>query len=79
MKVTKLWGEGGGGGGGGGKGGGGRGDRRLSSPLVHDNLLYGIGSDGYLEVVDAKTGESAYRQRLNGHLRASTGRVLGEH
>ncbi len=55
--VKRLWGTGGG-------GGGGRGDRRLSSPLVHDGILYGIGGGGFLEAADARTGEPIYRQRL---------------
>jgi hypothetical protein len=32
---------------------------------LHDGLLYGVGTDGFLEVVDAKSGEQVYRQRLN--------------
>lgn len=58
VKVTSLWTAEGGGGGGKGP------ERRLSSPVLHDGLLYGLKSDGILEVLDAKSGESVYRQRL---------------
>jgi outer membrane protein assembly factor BamB len=40
------------------------GNRRYPSPLVHDGLLYSLNTNGMLEVVEAKTGKSVYRQRL---------------
>jgi outer membrane protein assembly factor BamB len=36
----------------------------LPSPLVHDGLLYGATTSGFLEVVDVKSGQRVYRQRL---------------
>src|SRR5205807_1787946 len=36
----------------------------LPSPLLHDGLLYGVSTSGFLEVSDVKTGQRVYRQRL---------------
>jgi outer membrane protein assembly factor BamB/Ca2+-binding EF-hand superfamily protein len=36
----------------------------LPSPLIHDGLLYGMTTSGFLEVSDVKTGDRVYRQRL---------------
>lgn len=38
--------------------------RRTPSSVVHDGLLYGVTTDGFLDVIDVKTGEPVYRQRL---------------
>jgi outer membrane protein assembly factor BamB len=54
VKVTSLWSR------------DGYGDRQhLPSPVVHDGLIYGVTTGGFVEVLDAKTGERVYRQRLN--------------
>jgi outer membrane protein assembly factor BamB len=37
----------------------------VSSPLIHDGLVYLCGEDGFLMCVDAKTGEEYYRQRMH--------------
>jgi len=65
VTLTALWGNpvSGGGGGGGGRGRGG--EKRYPSPLVHGGLLYSVTTSGMLDVLDAKTGERAYRQRLD--------------
>ena len=67
VAVASLWanpgsgdGERRGGGGGGGRGG----ERKLPSPVVHDGLLYGVTTNGVLDVVDVKSGKAVYRQRL---------------
>jgi hypothetical protein len=52
VKLTSLW-----------SGGGGR-EKRYPSSVAHDGLLYGVTTNGFLDVVDVKTGESVYRQRL---------------
>lgn len=39
--------------------------RRTPSGVYHDGLLYAANTAGILEVTDAISGESAYRQRLN--------------
>src|SRR5262249_13727159 len=53
VTITRLWGR------------EGYNDRHhLPSPLVHDGLLYGVTTSGFLEVIDAKTGKQVYRQRL---------------
>lgn len=39
--------------------------RRIPSPVVHNGLLYGVTREGILDVVDVKTGDVVYRQRLN--------------
>jgi outer membrane protein assembly factor BamB len=38
--------------------------RRTPSSVYDDGLLYGVTTDGILEVVDAKTGKTVYRKRL---------------
>jgi outer membrane protein assembly factor BamB len=38
----------------------------IPSPVVHDGLVYGVTTGGYLEVLDGKSGEQVYRQRLGG-------------
>lgn len=38
----------------------------VSSPLIHDGLVYLAGEQGILSCLDAKTGEELYRQRLHG-------------
>jgi outer membrane protein assembly factor BamB len=53
VSVTQLWSR-----------DGAREMHHLPSPLVHDGLLYGVTTGGYLEVLDAKTGERTYRERL---------------
>jgi outer membrane protein assembly factor BamB len=53
VKVTSLWSR-----------SGAREMHHLPSPLVHDGLLYGVTTGGYLEVIDAKTGTNVYRERL---------------
>jgi outer membrane protein assembly factor BamB len=40
------------------------GGRRTPSPVLYDGLLYGVNTDGTLEVVEASTGEPVYRRRL---------------
>ncbi|HWG46070.1 MAG TPA: PQQ-binding-like beta-propeller repeat protein [Gemmataceae bacterium] len=40
------------------------GGRRTPSPVLYDGLLYGVTTDGTLDVLDASTGEQVYRQRL---------------
>jgi outer membrane protein assembly factor BamB len=50
--LKKLW-----------KGDGSRG-RRTPSSVLHDGLLYGVNTDGFLDVNDTKTGDLVYRQRL---------------
>jgi outer membrane protein assembly factor BamB len=43
----------------------GEGDRHhIPSPLLHDGLLYGATTGGFLEVLDANTGKRVFRQRL---------------
>jgi outer membrane protein assembly factor BamB/Ca2+-binding EF-hand superfamily protein len=37
----------------------------IPSPVLHDGLLYGVTTGGFLVVTDAKTGDQVYRQRLN--------------
>ena len=39
--------------------------RRTPSPVLHDGLLYGVTTEGILDVTDAKTGEAVYRERLD--------------
>ncbi len=39
-------------------------DRRTPSSLSHDGLLYAVTTGGMLEVLDEKTGELVYKQRL---------------
>ena len=65
LKVASVWGTDGDdrGAGRGGRGGRG-GQKRYPSPLVHDGLLYTANTSGTLEVLDMKSGESVYRQRL---------------
>jgi outer membrane protein assembly factor BamB len=41
------------------------GDRRTPSAVLHDGLLYNVNTAGILDVLDAETGEPAYKQRLN--------------
>jgi outer membrane protein assembly factor BamB len=36
----------------------------LPSPLIHDGLVYGVTTGGFLDVLDAKDGTSVYRERL---------------
>lgn len=40
-------------------------NRRIPSPVIHDGLMYQLTTRGFLEVVDAKTGDQVYRQRLS--------------
>jgi outer membrane protein assembly factor BamB len=40
------------------------GGRRTPSPVLHDGLLYGVNTDGILEVLDAANGDLVYKQRL---------------
>jgi outer membrane protein assembly factor BamB len=53
VTVTELWNRDGPGG-----------MHYLPSPLVHDGLVYGVTTNGFLNVLDAKDGETIYRQRL---------------
>jgi hypothetical protein len=53
VKVDKLWDTRAAGG------------RRTPSPVLHDGLLYGVTTEGILEVFDASNGEPIYRQRLD--------------
>ncbi|QDU92446.1 outer membrane protein assembly factor BamB family protein [Lignipirellula cremea] len=47
-------------------------DQRMASAVYHDGLLYGGGRRGIMEVIDAETGNSVYRKRLDiGELFAS--------
>jgi hypothetical protein len=39
-------------------------DDRLGSPVWHDGLLYTVTGKGIIDVYDAKTGDSIYKQRL---------------
>ncbi len=39
--------------------------RRTPSPVIQDDLLYGITTDGLLEVSDTRTGEIVIRERLD--------------
>ncbi|MCH8830985.1 MAG: PQQ-binding-like beta-propeller repeat protein [Planctomycetes bacterium] len=39
--------------------------RRTPSPVLHNGLLYGVTTNGILDVLDAKTGKGIYRERLN--------------
>jgi outer membrane protein assembly factor BamB len=39
--------------------------RRTPSPVYADGLLYGVTTNGILEVTDAETGDLAYRKRLD--------------
>jgi outer membrane protein assembly factor BamB len=41
------------------------GGRRTPSSVLHNGLLYAVTTDGRLDVVDAKSGELEYQQRLN--------------
>ncbi len=53
VRVTSLWTE------------EGPGEKHhLPSPVLHAGLLYGVTTSGILQVIDAKTGKRAYRQRL---------------
>jgi outer membrane protein assembly factor BamB len=38
--------------------------QRLPSPLVHDGLMYSVGTAGVMDVIDLKTGDRVYRQRV---------------
>jgi outer membrane protein assembly factor BamB len=40
------------------------GGRRTPSSVLHDGLLYAVNTDGTLDVLDARTGEALYQQRL---------------
>jgi outer membrane protein assembly factor BamB len=56
-----------------------RGGRRTPSAVLHDGLLYAVNTDGFLDVVDAHTGQAVYQQRLNvGEVYASA-TAAGEH
>jgi outer membrane protein assembly factor BamB len=39
-------------------------DRRTPSSVLHDGLLHAVNTSGILEVIDVKTGEQVYKQRL---------------
>jgi outer membrane protein assembly factor BamB len=39
--------------------------RRTPSSLVYEGLIYAVTTDGFLDVLDAKTGDPAYQKRLN--------------
>jgi outer membrane protein assembly factor BamB len=41
------------------------GGRRTPSAVLHDGLLYAVTTDGKLDVLDARSGEAVYQQRLN--------------
>lgn len=41
------------------------GGRRTPSAAWHDGLLYAVTTDGKLDVLDARTGEGVYQERLN--------------
>jgi hypothetical protein len=41
------------------------GGRRTPSAVLWDGLLYAVTTDGMLDVLDARTGEAMYQQRLN--------------
>ncbi len=52
VTITRLWSH--------------DGDREmhhLPSPLIHDGLVYGVTTAGFLEVLDAKDGKEIYRER----------------
>jgi outer membrane protein assembly factor BamB len=53
VTVTSLW-----------SGAGSSEKHHLPSPVVHDGLLYGVTTSGFLDVQDMKTGKRLYRQRL---------------
>lgn len=53
--------------------------RRTPSSVIHDNLLYGVTTNGILEVNDAKTGKIVFRNRLDvGNIYSSV-TSAGEH
>ena len=39
--------------------------RRTPSPVVHDGFIYGVTTEGILDVTDIETGDIAYRKRLD--------------
>ena len=39
--------------------------RRTPSPVLHNGLLYGVTTNGIMDVLDVKTGEKVYTRRLN--------------
>jgi outer membrane protein assembly factor BamB len=39
--------------------------RRTPSPVFHDGLLYGVTTDGIMDVTDAATGKTLYQKRLD--------------
>jgi len=39
--------------------------RRTPSPVIHKGLLYGVTTDGILEVMDVESGKMQYRRRLD--------------
>ncbi len=46
--------------------------RRTPSPVYHDGLLYGVTTDGIMDVTDAATGQTVYQKRLDlGHVYSS--------
>jgi hypothetical protein len=53
VTLTSLW------------SGDGSGERHhLPSPVIHDGLLYGVTTSGFINVTELKTGKQVYRQRL---------------
>jgi outer membrane protein assembly factor BamB len=53
VTITRLWSH-----------DGAREMHHLPSPLIHDGLVYGVTTGGFLDVLDAKDGTSVYRERL---------------
>jgi outer membrane protein assembly factor BamB/Ca2+-binding EF-hand superfamily protein len=53
VSVTRLWSK-----------EGARERHHLPSPVVYGGLLYGVTTGGFLEVLEARSGERVYRQRL---------------
>jgi outer membrane protein assembly factor BamB len=55
------------------------GGRRTPSPVIHNGLLYGVTTSGFLDVIDIKTGDEVYRARLNVGNIYSSPTVAGDH
>jgi outer membrane protein assembly factor BamB len=53
VSVTSLWSR-----------DGSREMHHLPSPVIHEGLIYGVTTGGFLDVLDAKDGKAVYRQRL---------------
>jgi outer membrane protein assembly factor BamB len=56
-----------------------RGTPDVPSPLVHDGLVYLVAEDGVLTCLDAKSGETLYRERLHSARHRASPVVAGDY